>query len=336
MPDNRFSELLEEASKLGRVIDHYVMDALSMYPQRLVDASLHLFKAGGKRLRPTITLLAARMLGGVEAEMKAVPLASAVEVAHTFTLIHDDIMDKDTMRRGVPTTHVVYGEDWAILAGDLLHALSYNFIARAVSEGLSEEQAYRALKALSEAAVYVSRGQALDMLFETTWDVTVSDYLNMVRLKTGALIEAASRIGAVAADAKKYEEDALGLYGCFTGIAFQIRDDILGVYGDPKVTGKPVYSDLRRGKKTILVVYAVREAGREELKKLIGPKASEEDLKRAAKIIEESGALDYANKMAKIYASKAKEMLEALGGVADERARRLLLDLADYAIERDR
>jgi geranylgeranyl diphosphate synthase type I len=330
-----YRDLLEEAAKLARVIDHYVLDNTGIYPQRLAEASLHLFKAGGKRIRPTITLLAARMLGGVEAEMRAVPLASAVEVAHTFTLIHDDIMDKDEFRRGVPTTHVVFGEDWALLAGDLLHALSFKFIADGVSRGLSYEQVYRALKALSDAAIQVSRGQALDMLYEKTWEVTVTDYLNMVRLKTGALIEAAARIGAIAAGSPQEIEDALGLYGCFTGIAFQIKDDILGVYGDPKVTGKPVFNDLRRGKKTILVIYAVVEAGREEVKRLIGPGASEEDLRRAAKIIEESGALDYALKTARRYSERAREVLEEVGAV-DERAKKLLLDLAVYVVEREK
>ena len=330
-----YSELLEEASKLARVVDHYVYDTAPTYPQRLADASLHLFKAGGKRLRPTITLLAARMLGGLEAEMRAVPLASAVEVAHTFTLIHDDIMDKDEMRRGVPTTHIVYGEDWAILAGDLLHALAFHYLARGVERGLTHEQVYRALKALSDAAIYVSRGQALDMLFEKTWNVGVSDYLNMVRLKTGAMIEAAARLGAIAAGTSREIEDALGLYGCFTGVAFQIKDDILGVFGDPRITGKPIYSDLRRGKKTLLVIYAVSEAGRRELTELIGPNAGEEDLKRAARIIEESGALDYALKTAFRYAEKAKEVLTGIQGV-DGKAKKLLADLALYAVERDR
>jgi len=275
------------------------------------------------------------MPGGVEAEMRAVPLASAIGIAHTVTLIHDDIIDRDEFRRGVPTTHMVDGEDWAILAGDLLHALSYKFIADAVERGLSYKQVYRALKVLSEAAVYISRGQALDMLFETSWDVSITDYLNMIRLKTGALIEAAARIGAIAADARQEVEDALGLYGCFTGIAFQIRDDILGVFGDPKVTGKPVYSDLRRGKKTILVLYTVKVAGREELKRLIGPSASESQLREAADIIKESGALDYAVKTALKYSEKAREAVEPLEAVDDE-AKKLLLDLAFYAVERDR
>ncbi len=330
-----YEELSAEAARLARVIDHYVMDSLSMYPQRLVDASLHLFKAGGKRIRPTITLLSARMVGGAAGEMRAVTLAGAIEVAHNFTLIHDDLMDRDEVRRGVPTTHVVYGDDWALLAGDVLHALAYKMIADGKERGLTDTQIYRALKALSRAAVEVSRGQALDMLFEKSWEVGVSDYLNMVRLKTGALIEAAARIGAIAGGGSLEVEEAMGQYGQFTGVAFQIRDDILGVYGDPKVTGKPVYNDLKRGKKTILVVYAVKVAGREELKELIGPEASEDDLRRAAKIIEESGALDYATSLAKSYSERARQVLEGVPA-EDAKAKELLDKLAVYVVERDR
>lgn len=330
-----WSRLFKAANMYSKVIDHYIMDFVSYTPDKLATASLHLFKAGGKRLRPLITLLTARMLGGYEAESRAIPLAGAIEAAHTFSLIHDDIMDKDEFRRGVPTTHKVYGEDWAILAGDLLHAVSYRMIADGASRGLNHEQVYRALTVLSDAAIMISRGQAMDMMFEGSWDVTVSDYLNMVRLKTGALIEAASRIGAIAAGASVEVERLMGEYGVYAGIAFQIRDDILGVMGDPKVTGKPVYNDLRRGKKTILVIYAYSVAGREEIARLIGPGASREELESAAKIIVDTGALDYAMKTAESYIERARQVLHGAEYV-DGEARTLLDSLLDYIIKRDR
>ncbi|WP_131159747.1 polyprenyl synthetase family protein [Aeropyrum pernix] len=331
----KWDRLFEASSRYSMLIDHYIMDFMSITPDRLSGASLHLIKAGGKRLRPLITLLTARMLGGLEAEARAVPLAASIETAHTFSLIHDDIMDRDEVRRGVPTTHVVYGDDWAILAGDTLHAAAFKMIADSREWGMSPEQAYRAFKVLSEAAIQISRGQAYDMLFEETWDVDVADYLNMVRLKTGALIEAAARIGAVAAGAGSEIEKMVGEVGMNAGIAFQIRDDILGVIGDPKVTGKPVYNDLRRGKKTLLVIYAVKKAGRREVVDLIGPKASEDDLKRAASIIVDSGALDYAESKARFYVGRARDILSRVPAV-DAESKELLNLLLDYIVEREK
>ncbi len=337
-----WERLTSEALKYARVVDHYVYDSLGISPDRLRESSLHLFRAGGKRVRPLIAFLTARMLGGVEAESRAVPLASSIEVAHTFTLIHDDIMDQDDYRRGVPTVHKVYGVDWAILAGDLLHALAYKMVTESVERGLTVEGVYRALRALSVAAVNVSRGQAYDMQFEETWDVTPQDYLDMVRLKTGALMEAAARMGAVAAGAGYEVEALVGEYGVFVGVAFQIGDDLLGVYGDPKVTGKPVYNDLRRGKKTILVLKALevlaREKGAEaaeEFKSMVGPQASEEELRRAAEIIQETGALSYAEKLAKSYSERARRILAKLPAV-DEEARSLLDELAVFVVEREK
>ncbi len=330
-----WSKLFEKASMYSRVIDHYIMDQLSLSPERLSNASLHIFKAGGKRLRPLITLLTARMLGGVEAESRAIPLASAIEAAHTFSLIHDDIMDGDEMRRGVPTTHVVYGEDWAILAGDLLHALSYRMIADGRERGLDGEHVYRALRVLAEAAIMISRGQAYDMMFEKTWDVGVSDYLNIVRLKTGALLEAAARIGSIAAGSGPEVERLMGEFGNYAGIAFQIRDDILGIIGDPKVTGKPIYNDLKRGKKTLLVIYTVKEAGRQEVAELIGPGAGDGDVEKAAKIIVESGALEYAEAVARAYVGRARDVLNRIPTV-DNEAREILDMMLEYIIKREK
>jgi len=331
-------EVLErEATKYARVVDHFIMERSSYLPERLTEAGLYLIKAGGKRLRPLITMLVARMLGGGEAEARALPLAAAIEVAHNFTLIHDDIMDQDSMRRGVPTTHVVYGTDWAILAGDYLYSLSYKFVTDSVEYGLSYEQAYKALRILAIAGIKVSRGQAYDMLYEERWDVGVADYLNMVYLKTGSLIEASARLGAVAAGGGSEIEELMGQYGSFLGVAFQIRDDILGVYGDPKKTGKPAFNDIIRGKKTLLILYTLSrldEDMRREFKGLL--KKGVEEAKRASEIIMETGTLKYALDLAKVYASKAKESLGQVRDVADEEAKRLLELLADYVIMRER
>ena len=329
--------------KYPPLVDSYMYkELLHGDPEYLYKASLHLLRAGGKRVRPVIVLSVARMLGGLEAEQIALPLAAGVELFHNFTLIHDDIMDKDTMRRGVPTVHVIYGEDTAILAGDLLFALSFKAITQSLGKGLSLEGSSRALEVLSEAAVRVSRGQAYDMRFEREENVTYHDYLDMIYLKTGALIEASARLGAIAAEADRDTEEALGNYGAFVGVAFQIRDDILGVFGDPEKTGKPVYNDLRRGKKTILLLYALAHSSGEDrrvLEAVAKGKAGENEVREAARIIEKTGALEYATKLAKTYSDNAVAIIEDLektGETVDEEAASALKELARFVVERDK
>ncbi len=319
-------------------VDSFIYSFVRGEPARLYEAALHLVRAGGKRLRPAVVVLSARVAGGREAGARAVPLGAAVELFHTFTLIHDDIMDRDDFRRGVETVHRRYGLDMAILAGDLLHVEAFRAIAES---GLPAEAVARASRALSLAGKRVSEGQALDMMFEETWDVTVDDYLRMIYLKTGALIEASARMGAAAAGAPEGVEEALGTYGARVGVAFQIRDDVLGVYGDPAKTGKPVYNDLREGKKTILVLKALESLPpdeAEELRRIVGARGrgvGEEDYRLAAELIRRSGALDYAMELARRLAREAIEALESVEA-RDEEALRALRELAVFAVEREK
>jgi len=335
------------------LVDSYIEDIVQGDPEYLYEASLHLVRAGGKRLRPVLVLLTAKFLGGPRAEAVALPFAAAVEIFHTFTLIHDDIMDEDPMRRGVPAVHVKWGVPTAILAGDLLHTLSYKAILAATRyfergdfvDELSEFTAGKLLEAVdafTEASVKISRGQAYDMMFEERGEVSYHDYLKMVYLKTGALFEASAKLGAIAAGENSDVVDLMGLYGRLVGIAFQIKDDILGIFGVPEVTGKPVYNDLRRGKKTLLVLYALEKAqgdAKELLRAVIsGERVDEESLKAAAKIIEETGALDYAVNMAHRYSRTAAEVLEKVNEAAgkDEDAYHALKELAAFAVEREK
>ncbi len=331
--------LARYVSRYAMAVDSFIRDHVRGMPEDLYKASLHLIRAGGKRLRPAIVLLFARSLGGLEAEQQALPLAASVELFHNFTLIHDDIMDKDETRRGVPTTHVLYGVDTAILAGDLLHAEAFRAIYRGLEYGLDPDVVARALGLLAWAAKRVSEGQALDMSFEGRWDVTVQDYLDMIYLKTGALIEASAAMGALVAVGDESYMEAARQYGRLVGTAFQIRDDYLGIYGDPAKTGKPVYSDLRRGKKTILVLYALQhlpEAKAERLRAILGnPAASEAELAEAARLIGESGAPDYAMELAREMSSNAQSLLEDLPA-EDSTAIEALRELASFVVEREK
>lgn len=327
--------------KYARIVDHYIYERLTGTPEELYKAALHLIKAGGKRLRPAIALLTARMLGGIEAESRAVPLAAAIEVSHNFTLIHDDIMDRDEYRRGVPTVHKIWGESWAILAGDLLHAYAYRFIVFSTDHGMSKGEAHEAMKVLTTAGIKVSRGQAYDLMFENRWDVTPVDYLDMVYHKTGAMMEASAKLGAIAARASNEVVELMGQYGNLLGVAFQVRDDYLGVFGDPKKTGKPIYNDVRRGKKTLLVLLtlsAADERDKELLMRVLDPRSekSEEEVVRAAELMKKYNADVEAMRIATAYAEKAKEILRELRDVADPGARDILSFMADYAVTREK
>ncbi|MGC9112645.1 polyprenyl synthetase family protein [Acidilobus sp.] len=336
-----FDDMNELVEKYVPLVNSDIYDVVKGAPEELYKASLHLIKAGGKRLRPLVVLAAARALGGVDAEARAIPLASAVEIFHNFTLVHDDIMDNDDFRRGVPTVHKVYGVPLAITAGDLMFSLSFASILRSLEKGLDEEYVIKAVQALTEASRKVAEGQGYDMLFERSWDVDAEDYLRMIYLKTGALVEASAKLGAIAAKAKDEVIETMGEYGRLVGLAFQIRDDILGVFGDPSKTGKPVYSDLRRGKKTILVLKAAssNERVKELLIDVFNGNSSEEKLKEAAEAIKSAGALDYVQSLANSYSRLAVEkldMLKASGLIVDEKAYRALKDLAVFSAQREK
>ena len=343
-----YPELQALLKRYASMVDWFVYSELARgSPDFIYKAGLHLFRAGGKRFRPFLVLAFARMLGGPRAEEAALPLAAAVELFHTFTLIHDDIMDEDETRRGVPTTHVVYGVPYAILAGDLDYALSYRSIWLA-TRSLPGDLVATAYNILTEASIRVVEGQAYDMSFEKMLEVDYNDYLQMIYLKTSALIEASAKLGALAAIPYRGEQDRLsfgplleaaGQYGRFVGLAFQIRDDVLGVFGDPAKTGKPIYSDLRRGKKTILVLYAYKRTegpDRELIEKVLrGQATSEEELRRAAEVIRRSGALDYAMSLARRLSQSAIEILDQIDAV-DATAKAALEQLARFTVEREK
>jgi len=314
------------------MIDEFMMKVLSGEPERLYEAAKHLPSKGGKRLRPALVLLVAKALGASLND--ALPAAASVELLHNFTLVHDDIMDRDEMRRGVPTVHVLYGEPMAIIAGDLLYAKAYEAL---LASPQGPETVREMVRELTWAAVTVAEGQAMDMMFEERWDVTEDEYLKMIEKKTGALFGASAALGALAAN-KRELKDELKEFGLILGKAFQIKDDVLSLVGDEKVTGKPKYNDLREGKKTILVIYALRNLPpekSEELKRVLGKRdASFEELERAAKLIEESGALEYAYKLAEQYEKRALEILNSLPAV-DEEALSALKELLDFAVKRE-
>jgi len=330
-----FDALLRYASEIARKVDVVISDIVSGRERQLYEASMHLIKAGGKRLRPLLTVLSARAFGLSE-DLALYP-AAAVEILHNFTLIHDDIMDRDEFRRGVPTVHKVYGEALAILAGDLLFAKSYEALLKLTEHGISEGNLVKAIKELTWAAVTVAEGQALDMEFEGRVDVSEEEYFTMIYKKTASLFKASAYIGAVVAGADESNLNHISNFAKYVGMAFQIRDDELGLVGDEKLLGKPVYSDLREGKKTLLIIYALNNVSDYERKvilKVLGNKdAGKDELEYVARVVVNSGALNYSNKVAEEFLNRGLAHLNAINAY-DLNAKEMLRDLALFLTKR--
>ncbi|MEM0504816.1 MAG: polyprenyl synthetase family protein [Sulfolobales archaeon] len=327
-------ELLSYAAEIAGKVNLIISEVVRGDEKRLYEASLHLLKAGGKRLRPLLTVLSARLFG-LDEDIALYPAAS-IELLHNFTLIHDDIMDRDDFRRGVPTVHKVYGEAMAILAGDLLFSKSYEAMLMLVGK-VPDSLIVKALRELTWAAVTVAEGQSLDMEFEERDDVKMEEYFTMIFKKTAALFKASAYIGGVLAGADDSDLVRICEFARSVGMAFQIRDDELGLVGDEKVLGKPVFSDLREGKKTLLVIYALNNVGNSEreliLKNLGNARASDEDLRRVAKIIVDSGALEFSNRVAEDYLRKGLTALDEISA-KDLKAKKLLRDFAVFLTKR--
>lgn len=219
-------------------------------PAELYNPMNYILQLGGKRLRPVTALLAAQLF---KCNLQsAMPAAKAVEVFHNFTLVHDDIMDKAPLRRGKATVHEKWDDNIAILSGDTLLIEVYNHFLEGGYTNLSD-----ILKVFNQTAIEVCEGQQLDMNFETRDDVTIDEYINMIRLKTSVLVGGAFKIGALVAKASEKEADLIYDFGVNLGIAFQLQDDYLDCFGDPEKFGKQVGGDIISNKKTFMMLKAL-------------------------------------------------------------------------------
>ena len=232
-------------------------------PRGLYDPLRYMMEIGGKRIRPRLCLTAYALYKDAFCEEILSP-AAAMEVFHSFTLIHDDIMDKADVRRGVPTVYRKWDENTAILSGDVMSIESYKLIAKAPAEVLP-----KALELFSKTAAEVCEGQQYDMDFEDMDFVPMDDYLKMIGLKTAVLIACSAKMGAIIAGTSDHEAELLYKYGYDLGIAFQIADDWLDTYGDPKVFGKAIGGDILNNKKSWLMTRAFEKASEETRAKLL-------------------------------------------------------------------
>ncbi len=280
----------------------------------------------GKRLRPVFCLLSCEACGG-EWE-QALPAAAAVELLHNFSLIHDDIEDNDRTRRGRPTLWALWGVSQALNAGDALYALSHIALLRLSDRGVPEGTVVAALRVFSQACLRLTEGQFLDLSFEAREQVSTGAYLRMVEGKTAALLAAACELGALVAGSPPGQRERLRDFGHNLGLAFQVQDDLLGIWGDPEVTGKPVGSDLLRRKKTLPILHGLQRSG--PLRALLAQGGlSPEDVGRAVALLEEAGSQAWAQGQARELTDRALAALgaAALRGPAADGLRELALEL---------
>ena len=324
-------DVMEILKAYAEEIDVVIDDSLSkLEPESLYESSEYLIKAGGKKFRPALTLLSCQAVGGKPE--KALKAAAAIELTHTFRLIHDDIMDNDDTRRGKPAVHKVWGEPLAILAGDSLFAKSFELLSQSAEDNIAYERVVDALQVLTNSCINICEGQALDMAFEDTFNVTKDEYMNMIYKKTGDLITASTTIGAIMGGASSNEIQALRTYGKQIGLAFQIQDDYIDLTGDESI-GKPVGSDLVEGKKTLMVVYALEKANKEDHDRLVELlEANDESIiPEAMEILEKYGAINYARSKAYDCVIESKQALSIL---PDSDAKDALFKLADFVFTR--
>jgi geranylgeranyl diphosphate synthase type I len=324
--------LQDEARRIAIEINAFVAEQIKGDPPALYDASLHLIRAGGKRLRPFMTLKFHCLYS--EDESAAVPAAAALELVHNFTLIHDDIMDKDDIRHGVPTVHTRFGEPLAILAGDVLFAEAFRLVAETPALAGDYGRLDKAVKLLAESLVVLCEGQAIDVEASTGELYTEERYYDIIRKKTAALFEAASVMGVITGGGKEDDQHSARMYARNVGMAFQIVDDLLGVVGDSAVTGKPVGNDLREGKKTLPIFMAVQRSDEDDrglLLKVWGKAdAKQEDVEAAVEVLRRLEIDKAARNLANDHVEKALGFLRRLPG--DDK--HWLADLAHFIVER--
>lgn len=333
-------------------------------PDHLRTAVMSYLTRPAKRLRPAVMKLACGCLGGERTIPKLIPLAAGLELFHTWTLVHDDIIDNDDLRRGEKTAHVLagnlgeddlhldrgtsdeYGRSIAILAGDIQHGwVNAAFLEGAFAGGLPLELVAKLLFHLETHVITnLIYGEVLDVQFSLMQDqqqaLDEEAILNMEWLKTGILYEFAARSGAMlgknTTDFQDEDVDAVARFAAHCGIAFQLQDDILGVVGNEQQLGKPVGSDIREGKKTIIVLAALRAATEEQqhqLQQIIGNRqATEAKVRTAIDLLQDCGGVEYARALADSYILEARK---ALSVIPDSEHKALLGSWAEFMVDRE-
>ena len=303
-------------------------------PQRFYEALRYIPLSGGKRLRPIIAMLSCEAVGGVPEQ--TIPFGIALEYLHNSTLVHDDIIDGDNLRRGLPTTNQKYGLPFAILAGDALIGETYRMLSFMAPPELNAVTFKEIIRSIADAAKRFYEGEAMDIEFAQRFDVTISEYMEMIEKKTAQLYWLAGKGGALIGKGSNKQVENLGRYGILFGLMFQIKDDLLNLFPDQTLLGKQeIGSDIINGKRTLMVIHALNHVSKKDhalLVRILGnPKATQKDVHNVIALFDSYGSISYAEQKLQQYRQQAKQCLQVL---KDSSSKQLLLALADYSITR--
>lgn len=312
-----------------KIIDEHLKQLiLETKPASLYEPIKYILNAGGKRIRPVILLLACESLGGSYKD--ALNAAVAVEIFHNFTLVHDDIMDNAELRRGLKTIHKKWDVNTAILSGDAMFALAYKLLSQVKSPRIDE-----IFNAFSQSAIEVCEGQALDLELETSFDVEIEDYIEMITKKTASLIKNSAKIGGLIANGEDKQIQALENYGLNIGLAFQLQDDLLDVVANSEEFGKSIGGDIVNGKRTYLLISAKNKAkgeDREVIMKVFNKDGIDDSIVPVVReIYYRYGIIDETQEKVKFYTNLA---IQSILNLLENNARDMLIWLANKLGER--
>jgi geranylgeranyl diphosphate synthase type II len=297
-------------------------------PASLYDADEYFLQLGGKRVRPVLCLMGNELFGEIHAD--AWPVATAIELFHNFTLIHDDIMDNAPLRRGQPSVHAKYGASTALLAGDVMLIVCYDYLNKIHAGHL-----HQILYLFNKTAREVCEGQQLDMNFEKQQSVSMDDYIRMIELKTSVLLAASLQMGAILGGAGQANQQQLYAFGRDLGIAFQVQDDYLDAFGDPARFGKQPGGDIVANKKTFLLIKALELAAdsrQKELQRLLGNDSSDK-VEKVLAIFKDCGVDQWAFDLKEQYVNSALKHLEDMAVTSSRKVP--MEQLARFLVQRE-
>lgn len=320
-----FKDLSEKFS------NYFNRDFFPSEPENLYNAARHILSIGGKRVRPVLVLMGNELFAEIDED--AYHAAAAIELFHNFSLIHDDIMDKAPLRRGHQTVHKIFGDNTAILAGDVTLVEAYQYLSR-----VKENYLPKLLSVFNATAKLVCEGQQMDMDFEQEKFVSLEEYANMIELKTSVLLAASLQMGAIIGGAGQGNQDHIYTFGKNLGMAFQVQDDYLDVFGNPEVFGKQPGGDILANKKTFLQIHALKEAADADRKTLehwmqTNPEDGAEKIQTVTEIFKRTGVDEWAEKLKEQYYTDA---LKALDQIAVTSSRKIqLFELSKFLLQRE-
>jgi geranylgeranyl diphosphate synthase type II len=320
-----FQDLSNQFSKYFNV-RHFPTEPATLY-----EADEYFLSLGGKRVRPVMCLMGNELFDEINKD--AWPVATAIELFHNFTLIHDDIMDKAPLRRNQPTVHAKYGESTALLSGDVMLIVAYDYLNK-----ISTDYLHKIITLFNRTAKEVCEGQQLDMDFEKQEVVKMDEYIRMIELKTSVLLAASLQLGAILGGAGQNNQEHIYDFGRNLGIAFQIQDDYLDAYGDPAKFGKQPGGDIMANKKTFLMIKALESANATQLKELkrlmqASSMSPEDKVARVLSVFDDCGVNKWAANLKEKYITEAFEHLEEMAVIAPRKEP--LRELAHFLVQRE-